>query len=147
MPRLLPWSAAAVIMLVVFMVYRVSFTLVPDVPVLFKAGHALTHCLLAITSTFALIALFKRFFDSNAYLWRRIAANSYTIYFIHSFIFLPLAYALQKVHMNIALKYSIISISSLILCFLVSEYIIGPVIGLLLGKKKKKSLPETADLQ
>jgi len=147
MPRLLPWSVSAVIMLVVFTVYRVSFTLVPDVPVLFKAGHALTHCLLAITSTFALIALFKRFFDSNAYLWRRLAANSYTIYFIHSFIFLPLAYALQKVNMNIALKYSIISVASLILCFLVAEYIISPVIGLLFGKKKKKSLPETAKLQ
>ncbi|MGL5269996.1 MAG: acyltransferase family protein [Selenomonadaceae bacterium] len=147
MPRLLPWSVSAAIMLVVFLVYRVSFTMVPDVPVLFKAGHALTHCLLAVTSTFALIALFKRFFDSDAYLWRRLAANSYTIYFIHSFIFLPMAYSLQKINMNIALKYVLISIFSLIGCFLVAEYIIGPVIGLLFGKKKKKSLPETADLQ
>lgn len=147
MPRLLPWSVSAAIMLVVFLVYRVSFTMVPDVPVLFKAGHALTHCLLAVTSTFALIALFKRFVDSDAYLWRRLAANSYTIYYIHFFAILSVGYILQKINMNIGLKYSIASAASLIICFLAAEYIINPILSFFFGKKKKKSLPETADLQ
>lgn len=137
-PHPVQWGAAAILMLFVFLAYRVTFTLMPDVPVLNKAGHALVHAAFALTATFALIALFQRFFDSQAYLWRRFAANSYTIYFIHPFIYIPLGCAVQKLAVNIWIKYLCVSTIAVILCFLLSEYLINPVLSQ--GKREKTTL-------
>ncbi|SEP31142.1 acyltransferase family protein [Propionispora vibrioides] len=134
-PRLIPWSASAIIMLIVFLLYRVTFTLMPEVPLPFKIGHALTHATFAMTATFGLIAVFQNFFDSSAYLWRRLAANSYIIYFIHQCVVIPIGCLVQKLDINIWLKYTGVSIVTLLLCFLLAEYIIQPVLSL--GKNKK----------
>jgi glucans biosynthesis protein C len=129
-PRLLPWGISAIIMLFIFLIYRVTFTLMPDVPILFKAGHALVHATFSLTATFALIALSQNFFDSNAYLWRRIAANSYTIYFIHQCVVIPIGCIVQKLTINIWVKYSSVSVVTIVLCFLLAEYVINPVLSL-----------------
>jgi hypothetical protein len=132
------WSIAAVIMLFVFLFYRVTFTLMPDVPVLFKAGHALVFSLFSLTATVSFIALFQRFADSNAYLWRRLAANSYTIYFIHQCVVIPLAFAVQKIQLNIWIKYLGVSVAAVILCFLISEYGINQVLSP--AKKRRQTI-------
>jgi glucan biosynthesis protein C len=119
----------------VFLLYRVTFTLMPEVPLPFKIGHALTHATFAMTATFGLIAVFQNFFDSSAYLWRRLAANSYIIYFIHQCVVIPIGCLVQKLDINIWLKYTGVSIVTLLLCFLLAEYIIQPVLSL--GKNKK----------
>jgi glucan biosynthesis protein C len=136
-PSLVTWSISAVIMLFVFLAYRVTYTFAPDIPVLFKAGHALTYSIFCLTTTFALIALFQRAFDSDAYLWRRLAANSYTIYFIHQCVVIPLAYTVKELQWNIWIKYAGVSISSVVLCFLISEYAIQPILSI--GKKEKNN--------
>ncbi|GMA98869.1 acyltransferase family protein [Pelosinus sp. IPA-1] len=127
-PGLFTWGSSAIIMLFVFLAYRVLFTLMPDVPTVFKAGHAITHATFTLTATFALIALFQRFFDSNAYLWRRLSANSYIIYFIHQCVVIPIGCIVQKLEINIWIKYIGVSITTLILCFLIAEYIIRPIL-------------------
>ncbi|WP_371363693.1 Glucans biosynthesis protein C [Sporomusa rhizae] len=134
-PRLLTWGLAALIMLFVFLAYRVTFTLIPNVPVLAKVGHAFTHAAFSLTATFALIALFQRFFDSNAYLWRRLAANSYTIFFIHQCVIIPIGCTVQKMAINIWVKYIGVSLVTVILCFLLAEYVITPVLSL--GKRNQ----------
>ena len=136
-PKVLGWSIGAIVMLVVFLYYRITFTFAPNVLPLFKAGHALTFSVFCLTTTFAGIAVFHKFIDSDAYLWRRLAANSYIIYFIHQCIVIPLAYTVQQLQMNIWLKYFGVAITSLVLCFLVAEYIITPILSL--GKKDSKS--------
>ena len=136
-PSLLPWSISAVVMFFVFLAYRVTYTFVPNVPVLFKAGHALTYSFFCLAAAFALIALFQRFFDSDAYLWRRLAANSYIIYFIHQCVVIPLAYTVKDLQLNIWIKYLGVSISAVILCFLIAEYVINPVLSI--GKKGENS--------
>lgn len=134
-PTPLTWTISAITMLVVFLVYRVHYTLGPNIPILPKAGHAIVFSFFALTATFAFIALFQRFVDSNAYLWRRLAANSYTIYFIHQCVVIPLAYIVQNVEISIWVKYIGVSITALILCFLIAEYLIGPVLSI--GKKAR----------
>jgi glucan biosynthesis protein C len=136
-PRLLPWCISAIIMLFIFLAYRVTFTLMPDVPILFKAGHALTHATFSLTATFALIAVFQHFFDSNAYLWRRLAANSYTIYFIHQCVVIPIGCIVQKLDINVWVKYVSVSIVTVVLCFLLAEYLINPILSL--GKRDKNT--------
>lgn len=136
-PSLLPWGISAIIMLFVFLAYRVTFTLMPDVPTLFKAGHALTHATFSLTATFALIAVFQRFLDSNAYLWRRLAANSYTIYFIHQCVVIPIGCIVQKLEINVWLKYVSVSLVTVVLCFLLAEYLINPILSLLKRDKNR----------
>lgn len=135
-PRLLPWGLSAIIMLFIFLAYRVTFTLGTDIPLLFKAGHALIFAAFCLTATFAFIALFQRYFDSKAYVWRRLAANSYTIYFIHRCVVIPLAYIVQNLQLNIWIKYIGVSLTSVVLCFLIAEYLMNPILSL--GKKNNK---------
>jgi glucans biosynthesis protein C len=132
-PRLIRWGTATIIMLFVFLAYRVTFTLGANIPVLFKAGHALIYACFCLTVTLAFIALFQRFFDSNTYLWRRLAANSYTIYFIHQCVIIPLAYMVQKIQLNIWMKFLGVAVTAMVVCFLIAEYVIRP---LLLPEKK-----------
>jgi len=125
-PRLRPWGLSAIIMLFVFLVYRVTYTLPPITSIMVKAGHALTFAVFCLTATFALIALFQKFVDRDAYLWRRLSANSYTIYFIHQCVVIPLAYLVQNLQLNVFIKYVGVSITAVVLCFLIAEYIINP---------------------
>lgn len=134
-PNVTRWATSMVIMLFVFTAYRVLFTLVPVVPTLYKAGHAIVFSLFSLSATFGLIAIFYQFINSDAYLWRRLSANSYTIYIIHQCVVIPIAYTVQKIHMNVFVKYIGVSILSLVLCFLVAEYIITPILAS--GKKTK----------
>jgi len=135
-PKVLGWSMAAIIMLFVFLAYRIAFTFGPNVLPIYKAGHALVFSVFCLTATFAGIAVFHKFINSDAYLWRRLAANSYIIYYIHQFIVIPLAYTVQQLQVNVWLKYFGVAITAVILCFLVSEYIVNPVLSL--GKIDKK---------
>lgn len=128
-PRLMPWSIAALFMLFIFLAYRVAFTLVPVTSAMIKSGHALTFAVFCLTATFALIAFFQKFANSDAYLWRRLSANSYTIYFIHPCVLIPLAYLVQKLDWNIWIKYSGVSLATVVICFLLAEYVIGPLLS------------------
>lgn len=132
-PNLWGWAPSMIVMMFVYVAYRVAFTLVPTIPVLHKAGYALIFSCFSLSATLGLISIFYHFINTNAYLWRRLSANSYTIYIIHQCVVIPIAYFVKNIHLNIFVKYIGVSISALILCFLLSEYLITP---LLFSKKK-----------
>lgn len=116
------WLLAFLFMLTIFIVYRVVFT--DTTPLVLKVGHALVHSFFCLAATFSIIVLFRDFINSDAYLWCRLSANSYIIYYIHHFVLLPLAYTVQKIEASVWIKYILVSILSVILCYLISEYII-----------------------
>ena len=117
-----------ILMLVIFTAYRVVFS--DTTPVMLKVGHALVHSFFCLAATFGFIVLFRDFFNSDAYLWRRVSANSYIIYYIHHFVLLPLAYMVQKIEALVWIKYISVSILSVALCYLISEYIIGRILDI-----------------
>ncbi|WP_054258895.1 acyltransferase family protein [Propionispora sp. 2/2-37] len=127
-PPLFQWGIPAVLLLFLFLFYRVNFTLSPEISPLHKAGHALLFSFFSLTATFTFIAFFQKFADSDAYLWRRLAANSYTIYFIHQCVVIPLAYMVKNLSLNVWVKYAGVSVVSVVLCFLIAEYWIRPLI-------------------
>jgi glucan biosynthesis protein C len=128
-PRLETWGSSAVVLLLLFLAYRLAFTLNVNTPVLFKAGHALAYAGFCLAATMALIALFQRVADSDAYLWRRLAANSYTIYFIHQCVIIPLAYMVRNSQLNIWIKYLTVAAAAAGLCFIVAEYVVRPLLA------------------
>lgn len=124
-PQFSRWFFASVVMLAIFIAYRVVFN--DTTPLLLKAGHALVHSFFNLAATFGFIVLFRDFFNSDAYLWRRLSANSYTIYYINYFILLPIAYLVQKIEAPVWIKFISVSALAVVLCYLVSEYIIGRI--------------------
>ena len=116
-PKLTLWLPAAAAMLLIFIGYRLSFTLLTPVPVLFKLGHGLVHAFFCLTTCFALLALFQSRFNSGEGLWRNLGKNSYVIYYIHQFVVLPLAYLVQKMELSVWLKYAGVSLGAVILCW------------------------------
>ena len=132
--RLSCWLSAALSMLLIFTAYRMINVTTESITL--KAGHALVHSFFCLTAVFAIIGLFKKYCNSKVYLWRRLSANSYSIYYIHQFVLLPIAYLVQKIELNIWIKYLLVSVISVILCFLVSEYIIGR--AFCIGRNKKQ---------
>lgn len=134
-PHLVGWVSSMIIIMFVYVAHRIAFTLAPDVPVLHKAVHAILFSIFSLTTTLGLISFFYRFINSDAYFWRRLSANSFTIYLIHQCVVIPLALMMQKIQLNVFVKYLGVSITSLVLCFLISEYIINPI---LTSRKKDK---------
>lgn len=124
-PSLLAWGVPAVVMLFVFLVYRVTFTLGTNLPALVKAGHALAYSVFCMTAAFFLIALFRRFAGGYSYAGNRLADHSYTIYFIHQCVVIPVAYMVRKIELNIWVKFFGVSAVAVVLCFLIAEYILG----------------------
>ena len=61
-PRLLTWGIWTISMLFIFLAYRVMFTLVPDVPVVHKAGHAFTHAVFSLTADICICRLIPTLF-------------------------------------------------------------------------------------
>ncbi len=122
MPSVTCWGSLALLMMLVFSYYRI--TVVNTAPMALKAGHALVHAFFCLTIAFAFIAFFHKHVNSKAYLWRRLSANSYTIYYIHQGIVLPITYMVQKMALSIWVKYFSVAITCVVLCFLVSEYVI-----------------------
>ncbi|WP_378954538.1 acyltransferase family protein [Pelosinus sp. sgz500959] len=122
MPRFACWGSLGIIMMLVFTYYRITF--MDTTPITLKAGHALVHSFFCLTAAFGLITFFQKYVNSKAYLWRRLSANSYTIYYIHQGIVLPIAYMMQKIELSVWVKYFSVSITCVIVCFLVSEYVI-----------------------
>lgn len=125
MPSLGKWFSLAIVMMLVFTGYRITFT--DTTPILLKVGHAVLHSYLCLTCVFALIALFNQKVNSKAYLWRKVAANSYTIYYIHQLIVLPVTYMVRKMEIPILIKYLSVAGTCVILCFLVSEYVVSKI--------------------
>lgn len=134
-PPLGCWLSAALFMLLTFTMYRISFS--HTEPIALKAGHALVHSFFCLTAVFAFIGVFHKYCNSKAYLWRRLSADSYTIYYIHQFILLPIAYLVQNIQLAVWIKYLFVSSISVILCFLVAEYVIGRAFSRGVDKKQR----------
>jgi glucans biosynthesis protein C len=128
-PGLVPWGISALVMLPLFLIYRVLFTLGPGTTMLAKAGHSLAYAAFCLTAVFALFALARRFTSGDGRLWRRLAANSYIVYFIHQCVIIPLAYWVQPSIMNVWVKFSGVSVVAVVLCCLLAEYLIRPVLS------------------
>ena len=137
-PNPVLWSLAALVMLPAFLVYRVQFTLPPELPVMIKAGHALFFAAFALAATFALIALAQAFADTGNGLWRNLSANSYSIYFIHQCVIIPLAYMVKDWQSNIWVKYFGVALFAVLLCFLLAQMVIRPVIDRLKPERQTK---------
>ncbi|WP_346355681.1 acyltransferase family protein [Azotosporobacter soli] len=122
-PALRNWLPLTGLSLMVFVAYRLAFTLETPVPLLFKVGHGIVHAFFCLAMTFALLAAFRTYGNGAGPVWRNLAKNSYGIYYIHQFFVLALTYVVQKWTVSVWLKYSGVSLTALLSCWLCAELI------------------------
>jgi hypothetical protein len=91
------------------------------------AANAFLHTLFCLCAVFALCGLFKRYMNSRSYLWRRLAVNSYAIYFVHQFPVFLLNYALLGFEAGPFSKFLISSSLAVIISYVVCEWGIGKI--------------------
>ncbi len=130
-PQIVFWTLALLAMLVVFNGYRLSF-LQPGSAML-KAGHALVHAFFCLAGVFFLLAVFQKYCNGHSVIGRQFSAHSYSIYYVHQLVVLPIAYLVQKLIWPVWLKYLTVSAGAILLCWLVAAGL-DSVIGILRSK-------------
>jgi surface polysaccharide O-acyltransferase-like enzyme len=90
-----------------------------------RVVNDLLHCSFCLSITLALLGVFQIRFDRTSPLATSMAANSYAIYFIHQLIVQPLNLAIRPLHCNILLKYLVVAVPAVVLCYLISRYVLA----------------------
>ncbi|MEG6584753.1 acyltransferase family protein [Dendrosporobacter sp. 1207_IL3150] len=118
-PHLGRWSIAFLITIIMFTYYRITY--ISPASIELKAGHAALHSLFCLTAVFSLLAFFKKYLNTDVYPWKNHSGNSYIIYYIHQLIVLPITYIAQKLIYPVGVKYLIVSVVCVILCYYFSS--------------------------
>jgi fucose 4-O-acetylase-like acetyltransferase len=72
----------------------------------------------------ALLAAFRRFFDRQGALGRRLARSAYTVYLIHPLVLVGLALSLRGLALDPLLKYALVAPLALALCFGIAHQLV-----------------------
>jgi len=106
-PRLGLWVPLGSISGLAYLMWRLSpQAATPTIE--FKTVAILLFNLFCLTSLFAMMALFRRYFASDRPFWRYQARNSYGVYYLHPLILYPLALLFAPLSLSIFLKAAII---------------------------------------
>jgi glucan biosynthesis protein C len=85
--------------------------------------YALWESFLVVGVCIGLLVLFRTRWNRQGRLAKGLAANAYTVYFIHPLVIVSFAYAFQAVALYPLLKFVIAVLIALPLCFLISSFI------------------------
>ena len=133
-PRFALWLPLAVVTGAVFLVYKLKAGfLMPEFQV--RALHALLHCFFCLSSTLALVGLFQRYLNRTGALLGRLAVGSYAIYVIHMPIVFFFNLMVRGCDWNIYLKYGVVCLLSVTVCYLIGAYIL--VLLPMFGRRKQ----------
>jgi peptidoglycan/LPS O-acetylase OafA/YrhL len=86
------------------------------------ACSALSYFFFCMTAVFALLAFFQKRIGFTSGLLASLSANSYAIFFIHYFVILWIILALRELQWNPFVKWLLVGILSVIVCYFVACY-------------------------
>jgi surface polysaccharide O-acyltransferase-like enzyme len=82
--------------------------------------YALWESVVCVGLSIGLLSLFRERFNAQGRLSKALAASAYTAYLIHPLIIVPLAYAVRNIELYPLLKFALVVIVAVPLCFVVS---------------------------
>lgn len=71
-----------------------------------------------------LFAVFRRKFNSQTRFARNLSDNAYTVFIIHAPVIVFFSYAIRGLYLYPLLKFALVSLSGVSLCFLISHFVI-----------------------
>jgi hypothetical protein len=123
-PSIQFWAPAATMLGGIYSQYKITFWAKREL-LLVMAGNDLLYSFFCLAAIFALAASFHRWLNYTSNLLSKLAANSFGIYFIHQPIVMLLVLAIRGYALNVFVKYLIVSVVAILLCYLLCEYILG----------------------
>jgi glucan biosynthesis protein C len=89
------------------------------------ACSALSYFFFCMMAVFALLAFFQKRIGFTSGLLASLSANSYAIFFIHYFVILWIILALRELQWNPFVKWLLVGILSVIVCYFVARYVLS----------------------
>lgn len=86
-------------------------------------SYALWEAVLSISVSISAIYLFRQKFNYQNRVLKAISKSTYSVFIIHSIVIIVLSYSLKDMTFHPLFKFTIVALSSVILCFLISFYI------------------------
>jgi surface polysaccharide O-acyltransferase-like enzyme len=87
-------------------------------------AYALWEAFVGTGLIVGLFVLFRRKFDSQTRFTQNLSDNAYTVFIIHAPVIVFLSYALRGLYLYPVLKFALVSVSGVSLCFLTSHFVI-----------------------
>jgi glucan biosynthesis protein C len=118
------WTGLAVAMVAPF-VLLVMIVLNGEAPITTFGGgwqwqafsYALWEAIFCVSISIGLLIFFRKFFNRQGALGKFLSAHAYTVYIIHAPVIVGLAYVLQGAHLHQLLKFVIVVLTTITLCF------------------------------
>lgn len=139
MPGVRFWMPAAVLLGGIYAQYRIMLWPKRDL-MLVMIGNDLLYCFFCMAAVFGLIALFHNRMNYTSNLLSKLAANSYAIYFIHQPILMLIILAVRGYQLHVFIKYLIACASAIVICFLVSEFVISKLTPFSYRRKSDRTI-------
>jgi fucose 4-O-acetylase-like acetyltransferase len=85
--------------------------------------YAFWEAVLSISLSICIIYLFKKKFNHQTKLFKEISKSAYSVFIIHSIVIVLLSYSLKDLMFHPLVKFAIVALVGIPLCFLISFYI------------------------
>jgi len=128
MPGVKFWMPAAVLLGGIYAKYRIALWSKRELMVV-MIGNDILYCFFCLAAVFGLIALFHYWINYTSNLLSKLAANSYTIYFIHQPILMLMILAVRGYELHVYIKYLIACVSAIVICYVVSEFVLSKLLS------------------
>jgi glucan biosynthesis protein C len=86
-------------------------------------AYSMWEGVMCVAMSITVLVWFRSRFDCQGSLARAMSGASYAVYVLHPLVIVPLAIALSGLHMNLALKFLLVSPLALVLCFAVGYHV------------------------
>ena len=124
MPAVKFWLPVAILLGGVYAQYRIALWPKRE-QMLVMLGNDLLYGFFCLAAVFGLIALFHQRMNYTSPLLRKLAENSYAVYFIHQPVLMLIILAVRGYQLPVVIKYLLACSLALVICFLVSELILS----------------------
>ncbi len=130
--RIWRWVALATVVALPLM-----FLVSSDLPMYFggrtwqSAAYSLWESFACMSISISLLLFFQKRYDKQGSILRWLAPNFYVVYIIHALVVMPLVIMIESVELHSAVKFLVVSLLALVLCFLV-----GSVVRMIPGLKR-----------
>jgi glucans biosynthesis protein C len=85
-------------------------------------AYSIWEGFMCIAMSITVLALFAQHFNRQGRLARTLSDNCFAVYVLHSIVIIPLALALSDIHINLGLKFLLVTPVAMTLCYLVAYY-------------------------
>ena len=124
MPNVKFWLPMAVLLGGIYARYRMVFWSKRELTVV-MLGNDLLYGFFCLAAVLGLIALFHQRMNYTTNLLRKLAGNSYAIYFIHQPVLMLSILAIREYPLPVGIKYVLACFFALVICYLISELVLS----------------------